>query len=77
MTALNATESVESPDEGAGGGCLEFSQREQQLASLGLDVQSCVHFLHYIFSPWVRRRGGAEELVSTRVQRGNQEPKYL
>lgn len=39
-------------------GCYEFEIRERQLASLGLDVQSCLHFLHYLFSTWLRPQVG-------------------
>ncbi|MPC43953.1 Huntingtin [Portunus trituberculatus] len=39
-------------------GCYEFEVREQQLASSGLDVQSCLHFLHYLYSSWLRPQSG-------------------
>ncbi|XP_050730332.1 huntingtin-like isoform X2 [Eriocheir sinensis] len=59
VTALNShAEPPDSPDTYLHTGCYEFEIREQQLASCGLDVQSCLHFLHYLYSSWLRPQSG-------------------
>ncbi|KAG7155913.1 Huntingtin-like [Homarus americanus] len=51
VTALNShAEPPESPDT--------ILHTERQLASCGLDVQSCLHFLHYLYSSWLRPQSG-------------------
>ncbi|KAK3887735.1 hypothetical protein Pcinc_008172 [Petrolisthes cinctipes] len=59
VTALTShAEPPESPETVIHTGCYEFEIRERQLASLGLDVQSCLHFLHYLYSTWLRPQSG-------------------
>nr|XP_045607422.1 huntingtin-like isoform X3 [Procambarus clarkii] len=59
VTALNShAEPPDSPDTILHTGCYEFELRERQLASCGLDVQSCLHFLHYLYSSWLRPQSG-------------------
>ncbi|XP_076067326.1 huntingtin isoform X2 [Oratosquilla oratoria] len=59
VTALTAHDDPpESPENPSHNGCYEFEQRERQLASCGLDVQSCLHFLHYHFSSWLKPQSG-------------------
>lgn len=59
VTALSShAEPPDSPETCLQTGCYEFEVREQQLASSGLDVQSCLHFLHYLYSSWLRPQSG-------------------
>lgn len=42
-----------SPLSASIGGIASFQQREQALASVGLDIHSCLHFLLDLYSQWL------------------------